>query len=126
MINEGTVQANVAVKDIAVGKQFYGEKLGLKQVDENPGGIAYQSGTGRLFVYQSPTAGTNQATSAYWEVADIEATVADLKSKGISFEHYDNMPGATLEGDIHVMGPMKTAWFKDLDGNILAVGNNGK
>jgi catechol 2,3-dioxygenase-like lactoylglutathione lyase family enzyme len=126
MLNEGTVQANVAVKDIATAKQFYGEKLGLKQVDENPGGVAYQSGTGLLFVYQSsPTAGTNQATSAYWEVADIEAAVADLKSKDITFENYD-MPGATAEGDIHIMGPMKIAWFKDPDGNILAVGNNGK
>ncbi len=126
MINQGTVQANVAVKDIAVGKQFYGEKFGLEQVDENAGGVSYQSGTGRLFVYQAPTAGTNQATSAYWEVSDIEATVADLKGKGISFEHYSDMPGATLKGDIHVTGPMQIAWFKDPDGNTLAVGNNGK
>ena len=125
MLSEGTVFATLAVKDLATAKQFYGTTLGLQQVDENPGGVAYQSGTGRLFVYQAPTAGTNQATSASWEVANIEATVADLKDKGIIFEQYE-IPGATRQGDILVMGPMKAAWFKDPDGNILSVGSDGK
>ena len=125
MLNDSTVFATLAVKDTAAAKQFYGEKLGLKQIDENPGGVMYQSGSGKLFVYQASTAGTNQATGASWEVPNVEATVADLKSKGVSFEHYD-LPGAKLEGDIHIMGPMKAAWFKDPDGNILFVGNSGR
>ena len=45
-----------------------------------------------------------------------------LKSKGITFEHY-NMSNITLEGDIHVDGQMKVAWFKDPDGNILNLVN---
>ena len=120
MLGEGNVFATIAVKDINAGKKFYGETLELKQVDENPGGVTYQSGTGKLFVYESGTAGTGQATCASWEVKDIEAVVADLKGKGISFEHYD-FPGGTREGDIHDMGPVKAAWFKDPDGNILSV-----
>ena len=120
MLGQGTVFATIAVKDINNAKEFYGKTLGLTQGDENPGGVTYQSGTGRLFVYQAPTAGTNQATCASWEVEDIDGAVAELKGKGITFEHYD-FPGGTLEGDIHVMGGMKAAWFKDPDGNILNV-----
>ncbi len=103
MFNEATVFATLAVKDIAAAKQFYGEKLGLQQIDDSPGGVMYQSGDGKLFVYRSSFAGTNQATGVSWYVADVEAAVADLKKRGISFEHYD-MPGLKLEGDIHIMG----------------------
>ena len=50
----------------------------------------------------------------------MEGLVKDLKAKGVAFEHYD-MPGVTLKGDVHVAGKHKNAWFKDPDGNILAV-----
>lgn len=122
MLSEGTVVATVAVKDINNAKDFYGNTLGLKVVEEKPDGVMYQSGDGKIFVYQSGTAGTNQATCASWTVDNVEGAVEELKGKGISFEQYD-IPGVTREGDIHVMGPLKAAWFKDPDGNILAVGN---
>ena len=124
MLAEGKVMAMVAVKDIEAAKKFYGGTLGLRQVEENPGGVGYESGGGTLFVYASPeNAGTNQATSATWAVPDINATVEELKNKGVIFEHYD-IPGATYEDDVAVMGPvMKAAWFKDHDGNILGLSN---
>lgn len=122
MLDDSTVVANVAVKDIEAGKEFYGGKLELKQVDENPGGVTYKCGDGKLFVYASPTAGSGQATCASWKVDDIDSVVGALKAKDIEFEHYD-MPGGTREGDIHSMGPMKAAWFKDPDGNVLCVAN---
>jgi catechol 2,3-dioxygenase-like lactoylglutathione lyase family enzyme len=124
MLGEGIVFATIAVKDIATGKAFYGGTLGLKQVDESPGGVTYESGGCKLFVYQSSYAGTNQATCAAWVVSDVEGTVNELKSKGITFEQYDELgPGMTREGDIHLMGEEKVAWFKDPDGNILSVGS---
>lgn len=122
MLADSTVVASIAVKDINTGKEFYGNTLGLKQTDENMGGVTYTSGSGKLFVYSSPTAGSGQATCAFWEVDDAEAVVAELKDKGVTFEHYD-MPGGTREGDLHIMGPTKAAWFKDPDGNILGIGN---
>jgi hypothetical protein len=73
-----------------------------------------------LFVYESRYAGTNQATSATWVVDDAEEVVRALKAKGVSFEHYD-LPGLTRQGDLHVAGSFKGAWFKDPDGNILHV-----
>lgn len=123
MLGDSTVVATVAVKDLERGKKFYGETLGLKQTDENPGGVTFTSGGGKLFVYPAPTAGSGQATCAYWSVKDIDAVVKTLNDKGVKFEHYD-LPGGTREGDIHVMGDMKAAWFKDPDGNVLGVGNS--
>jgi catechol 2,3-dioxygenase-like lactoylglutathione lyase family enzyme len=120
MLKDSNVIAMVAVDDIAAAKEFYGGKLGLSQTDENAGGVTYSCGTGRLFVYPAPTAGSGQSTSATWEVSDIEAVVAELVGKGVTFEHYD-MPGGQREGDIHVMGGMKGAWFKDPDGNTLGL-----
>jgi len=111
---------NLAVKDLAVARRFYEDTLGLSQVDaEGDEVVVYRSGNTRINVYRSAFAGTNQATAVTWQVgADIERLAAALKAKGVRFEHYD-MPDTKLEGDLHVMGGMKVAWFKDPDGNIL-------
>lgn len=124
MLSEGDVVATIAVNDIQQGKDFYGGKLGLRQIAENPGGVGYSAGNGQLFVYPSPTAGTGEATAAFFRVDDVREAVAELRGKGIEFEHYE-IPGSTLEGDVHVMdgGEMSAAWFKDPDGNIIGVGN---
>jgi catechol 2,3-dioxygenase-like lactoylglutathione lyase family enzyme len=124
MLSDGDVIATLAVRDIEKGKEFYGGTLGLKQMLENPGGVGYTAGSGQLFVYVSPTAGTGEATTAFFRVDNIRDVVAQLAAKGIEFEHYE-MPGTTLEGDVHVMddGGMTAAWFKDPDGNILGLGD---
>ena len=57
------------------------------------------------------------------DFSDVDKVAAALKEKGVRFEQYDNMPGATRDGDIHVMGEMRAAWFKDPDGNILNIVN---
>ncbi len=112
------VMATIAVKDIEVARQFYEGTLGLTlAASEMPCLLTFNNG--KVLVYQSVYAGTNQATSATWNVGDdIERIVQTLKSKGVIFEHYD-FPDTTRDGDIHVAGKMKTAWFKDPDGNIL-------
>jgi catechol 2,3-dioxygenase-like lactoylglutathione lyase family enzyme len=125
MLNDSNVMAMAAVKDLDEAKKFYGETLGLNQVDENPGGVTYASGSGQLFVYPTPNAGTNQATTATWEVSDIEAVVEDLAGKGVAFEHYE-MPGATITGHVHDWEGEKAAWFKDPSGNILGLTQSAK
>lgn len=121
MLADSNTQTDIATKDINKAREFYGGKLGLKEVKrEENGDTVYLSGNTQIYVYQSDYAGTNQATYMTWDVDDIESTVDELKSKGISFEHYD-LPGVTMEGDVHVVGRERAAWFKDLDGNILAV-----
>jgi catechol 2,3-dioxygenase-like lactoylglutathione lyase family enzyme len=115
--------ATIAVKDLARAKQFYEGTLGLKPVGldaPNAEVQVYRTGSSRLMVYRSQYAGTNQATSATWGLGDeLESVVRALKARGVTFEHYDNMPGTTRKGDVHVFGDFKAAWLKDPDGNIL-------
>lgn len=122
MLGDKDAIATVAVKDVNTAKKFYEGALGLKLIHaEGSEGLVYKSGNFRILVYRSQYAGTNKATAVTWEVGnDLEKIVQDLKAKGVAFEHYD-LPGATLKGDVHVMGNRKNAWFKDPDGNIHAL-----
>lgn len=122
MLGDKDAAANIAVKDLEVAKRFYGETLGLTQVgSEADELIVFRSGNSMINVYRSKYAGTNQATALTWVVGeDVESVVEALKAKGISFEHYD-MLEIRREGDVHIGGNMKVAWFKDPDGNILNI-----
>ena len=121
MLADTDAVATVAVKDLKAAKKFYGDTLGLKAVPvPEPEVLNYKSGNSTVLVYKSQFAGSNKATSVTWIVDDVESTVKDLKTKGIAFEHYD-FPGMTRKGDVHIAGKSKAAWFKDPDGNILAV-----
>ncbi len=121
MLGNHEAVATVAVKDVGRAKKFYVEKLGLKQVaNGEPEVLTFENGGSKLFVYQSQFAGTNQATAVTWVVDDVDGLVGDLKTRGVPFEHYD-LPGMTREGDVHVAGEMRAAWFKDPDGNILSL-----
>ena len=123
MLSDNNVCACLAVKDMAVATKFYKETLGLEPSMETPGGTFFKSGNYGVFVYQSGVAGTNQATAAAWQVTDVAAAIDSLKAKGVAFEQYDNIPGATREGALHIMGDLQAAWFKDPDGNILNIVN---
>jgi catechol 2,3-dioxygenase-like lactoylglutathione lyase family enzyme len=125
MLGDTDLMMMVAIRDVGEATAFYEKTLGLTRVGENPGGVEYRSGTTRLFVYPSEFAGTNKATTAVWQVDDLEGTVRELKDKGVTFEHYDDLPDTTRDGDIHAAGAFKIAWFKDPTGNILEV-NNGE
>jgi catechol 2,3-dioxygenase-like lactoylglutathione lyase family enzyme len=121
MIGEHEAVATIAVKDTSAARKFYEGKLGLKPEDvRDEDVVTYGSGDSRIFVYKSQFAGTNKATSATWTVDDVDGLARELKSKGVPFERYD-LPGMTHEGDVHVAGKMRAAWFKDPDGNILSI-----
>jgi predicted enzyme related to lactoylglutathione lyase len=122
MLSNKDAIATIAVKDIDVAGKFYEGTLGWKKADKgSEEGVSFQSGNSTIFVYRSQFAGTNQATALTIKVGnELEKVVQSLKAKGVNFEHYD-MPGMKREGDIHGEGNMKAAWFKDPDGNILAL-----
>jgi catechol 2,3-dioxygenase-like lactoylglutathione lyase family enzyme len=121
MLKEKSSAAIVAVSDIERAKKFYRDTLGLDLEEEFEGHVlTFRTGGTHLVVYRSEMAGTNKANAVVWGVGgDIETIVADLKAKGVVFEHYGDMPGARLVGDIHVGDGIKTVWFKDPDGNLL-------
>jgi catechol 2,3-dioxygenase-like lactoylglutathione lyase family enzyme len=122
MLSDKDAAANIAVKNLETARKFYEHILGLTQIGtEGQELIVFRSGNSTINVYQSQYAGTNQATAVTWVVGeDVEEVVRALKAKGVTFEHYD-MPDMTREGDVHVAGNMKVAWFKDPDGNILNI-----
>ena len=121
MLGKADATPMIAVKNIDRAKQFYKEKLGLKPFEEmGDDFFMLKSGDTTLNVYKSEFAGTNKATLLTFDVDDIDTEVRELKQKGVSFEHYD-VEGLTPEGDIYRGQNMKTAWFKDPDGNILSL-----
>ena len=123
MLGEINAVANLAVKNLETAKNFYEGTIGLKQIDsEGDELIVFKSGNSTINVYRSQYAGTNKATAVTWTLDDVEGAVRLLKAKGVKFEHYD-MPGMSRQGDLHMCGNMKVAWFKDPDGNILNIVN---
>jgi catechol 2,3-dioxygenase-like lactoylglutathione lyase family enzyme len=119
------VEAIVAVSDMAKAKEFYEGKLGLPGGPEgDDGGVTYQcAGETLIHVYPSEHAGKSAATLAAWSTDDVEGMVDELSSKGVQFEQYDTDQIKTDERGIAHFGGDAIAWFKDPDGNILAVGS---
>lgn len=124
MLQQTPIYAYLPAKDVARARAFYEGKLGFRPAEEIAGGVAYNfaGGTG-CFLYPTPNAGTNRASQAFWRVDDIEREVADLKSRGVTFEEYDQ-PGLKTVNGIATGGGAKSAWFKDSEGNILAIIQN--
>lgn len=125
MLGKADATPMIPVKDLDRARTFYEDTLGLKMKDEMGDEVLrMESGDTEINVYRSEFAGTNKATALTFEVDDAEKEVADLKEKGIFFEHYD-LPGLTQQGDLYVAEGFKTAWFKDPDGNILSLVEGG-
>jgi catechol 2,3-dioxygenase-like lactoylglutathione lyase family enzyme len=124
MLGGTDAAATLPVSDLERARNFYENTLGLEAVQEPPGAILYRSGNSFVLVYSSEHAGTNKATAAVWAVGDdFDPIVQALEDKGVPFEHYDDVPETTREGDVHQMGDLKAVWFKDPDGNILNLVN---
>ena len=121
MLGKADATPMIAVKDLDRARKFYEGTLGLDSKEAMGGEVLeVKAGDTLINVYRSEFAGTNKATALTFDVEDIDSEVRDLKDKGIFFEHYD-MPGLERQGDVYVAQGMKTAWFKDPDGNILSL-----
>ena len=121
MLQSSPLYAYLPAKDVSRAREFYEQRLGFKPGAEEEGGVFYEFGehTG-CFLYPTPNAGTSRASQAFWKVDDIEREVAELKARGVTFEEYD-LPGMKTENGIATGGGGKAAWFKDSEGNILAL-----
>jgi len=124
MLQKSPMYAYLPAKEVERARRFYEGKLGFKAKEETAGGVVYEFAKGTAcFLYPTPSAGSSRASQAFWQVDDIEREVAELKKRGVKFEEYD-MPGMKRENSIYTGGGAKAAWFKDSEGNILAVIQN--
>jgi catechol 2,3-dioxygenase-like lactoylglutathione lyase family enzyme len=129
MLKDSNVATRLPAKDLARARRFYAEKLGLEPTEERPGGLRYQCGNGNFALFQSAGAASGTHTQMGWEVADIEATVSELRMRGVVFEEYDQPGLKTVNGIANIEGnyPSKgvgerAAWFKDSEGNLIGIG----
>jgi len=120
MLSAAPIRAYIPASNVARARKFYEQTIGLRPKQEYSGGVIYECGGAEVFLYPTSNAGTSRASQAYWQVADVEAEVAELKARGVKFEEYD-MPGVAMKNSIATAGGAKTAWFRDTEGNILAV-----
>ena len=121
MLKTAPIVPYIPAADVARARRFYEQIVGLVPKEEYAGGVIYECGKGTaVFMYPSGGAGTSKASCAFWAVEDVAAEVAELKARGVVFEEYD-MPGLKTVNSIATGGGAKTAWFKDTEGNIMAV-----
>jgi catechol 2,3-dioxygenase-like lactoylglutathione lyase family enzyme len=121
MLADSNVQATIPAQDLERAKSFYADKLGIKPAEERPEGIRYACGTSTFLLFQSSGAASGDHTQMGWDVEDLDATVDELRGRGVVFEEYD-MPGfKTVNGIAEIAGE-RGAWFKDSEGNLLALG----
>ena len=121
MLQDAPLYAYIPAKDVARARRFYEGMLGFEPQQEINGGVVYGFGRGTAcFLYLTPNAGTSQASQAFWSVDDVDAEMKALKSRGVKFEDYD-MPGERSPEGAITAGGAKAAWFKDSEGNIMAL-----
>ena len=110
----------IPARDLERTRRFYEDVLDAQVVMEDPGGIIYRSGDSYFSLYPTEFAGTAQHTLGAFMVRDVEATVAELRGRGVTFEDYD-LPGVKTVNGIAELGGTKGVWYKDPEGNILSV-----
>ena len=115
-----TFEATIPAQDIDSTRKFYEGVLGLEIIRETPAGITYRTGDSTLSLYPTQFAGTAQHTLGGFVVKDLEAAMADLRERGVTFEEYD-MPGLKTVNGIAELEGERGSWFKDPEGNILSL-----
>lgn len=112
-----------SVDDQAKAKDFYVYVLGLKLIDESMGlRLGLPGGSGEVFAYPKSDHSPASFTILNFVVEDIDAAANALRTKGVTFEQYDNLTDekGIARGKSKNMGP-DIAWFKDPAGNILSI-----
>ena len=123
MLANNRAYATLPAANMDRAKAWYRDKLGLTPSREDPGGALFSLGANSIFLlYPSSFAGTAQSTAMEFNCEDVRAEVTVLRARGVVFEEYD-MPGLKTDNGIAQLGPTLAAWFKDSEGNILALGD---
>ena len=122
VITDAPIHPSLAVSDLAKSREWYADKLGWEPTVEPPGVLVYELAPDAAFtLFETPFAGTAKNTVMNWNVDDTGAEVARLRDRGVTFEDYDFGDIKTVDGIMTDPEGGQNAWFKDPDGNIIAV-----
>lgn len=120
MFQANTVVAALPAQDFERAKSFYTDKLGLSTIQETDEEARYRVGKVEFIVFPSTGKASGDHTQMAFEVEDLQSAVTTLRDNGVVFEEYD-MPGFKSVGGIVELEGEKGAWFKDSEGNLLAI-----
>jgi catechol 2,3-dioxygenase-like lactoylglutathione lyase family enzyme len=130
MLDASDVSARIPAQDLERARAFYADKLGLTPSEERRGGLRYVCGKGSFSIFESSGKASGAHTQLAWVVEDIEATMTELRRRGVVFEEYDLPDLKTVDGIAQVEGNYPSeggvgergAWFRDSEGNLLSIG----
>jgi predicted enzyme related to lactoylglutathione lyase len=123
MLKIKRVGTAMPAQDVKRARQFYEQKLGLKPSMEQPDGSAmYMVGETGFLVFPSMGKASGDHTQMALDVDDVEETVRELRSRGVKLEEYDFPDFKTSDGLATLPDGSKGAWFKDTEGNLIAIG----
>ncbi len=121
MLASAPTHTTLPAADLERARRFYEGTLGLTPADVQPGGVFYETGGGsRFLVFPTTSQASGTHTQIGFQVDDIVAEVAELRSRGVTFEAYD-MPAFDRETMIATLPAVRSAWFKDSEGNLLGI-----
>ena len=120
MLTDSPVTPTLPIVDLERARNFYEGVLGLKVNMASDEDVMYDCGGGTTLYLYKRAESRAEHTEAAFKVDDLEKEVKELRGKGVEFEEYD-MPGLKTENGIATRNGMKSAWFKDPDGNILSL-----
>jgi predicted enzyme related to lactoylglutathione lyase len=126
---EVSVSARLPAADLDRARRFYAEKLGLQPAETRPGGLRYQCRSGGFSVFASTGRPSGEHTQMGWQVADLDAAVAELRRRGVVFEEVSTPKMRTVDGIAEVAGNYpsaggrgeRAAWFRDSEGNLHGI-----
>ena len=121
MLANHPIDVMILATDLGVARQFYGERIGLEILLESDDFLTFRcGGDSRLVVTRSSTGTTEPQPKASWRVSDVAAEVAELRSRGVAVEEYDE-PGLKTVDGVADVGFALAAWLVDPHGNSLGL-----
>ena len=121
MLANHPIDPMILATDLGVAREFYGDRIGLEILIESDDFLTFKcGGDSRLVVTRSAAGTTEPQTKASWRVSDLAAELAELRSRGVTFEEYDERGLKTVDG-IADVGFALSAWLVDPHGNSIGL-----
>ena len=124
MLQAKSAQATLPAQDVSRAKSFYADKLGLDPIEETEEEVTYRVGDAQFILFPSSGRASGDHTQLALEVDDLEASVKRLRDGGVVFEEYDEPGFKSVDGIVELAGE-RGAWFKDSEGNLIALAEQG-